>query len=219
MNLVPIGPPGSGKGTQAKMLAEKLSISHISTGEIFRDNMKRQTELGIQITEIMKTGQLVSDEITDQIVRNRLAQPDCANGFILDGYPRNLHQAEALDTMAKLDKVINIQVSETEIARRLSSRRSCPSCNRIFNKVFNPPKVEGKCDFCATELIIRNDDTPEVIADRLRVYNEQTKPILDYYNNKGIVIDINGEIGAENVFVEILSKLGVNEQISAPESR
>jgi len=211
MNLVLLGPPGSGKGTQAKMLVEKLSIPHISTGEIFRGNMKDKTELGIQITEIMKAGQFVSDEITNEIVKNRLAESDCANGFIIDGYPRNLNQAEALNTMTKLDKAINMKVSVEEITRRLSLRRSCPNCNRIFNKVFNPPQVEGKCDACGTDLIIRNDDKPEVITDRLRIYHEQTEPIIDYYRNKGLLIDIDGETGAENVFVEILSKLGINE--------
>jgi adenylate kinase len=206
MNLILLGPPGSGKGTQAKLLAEKLSVPHISTGDIFRQNIKNQTELGLQVKSILDAGELVPNEVTDELVKNRLAEADCVNGFILDGYPRNLHQCEQLDIMTKLDKAINVIVSDEEVTKRLSSRRSCPKCKKIYNLLFNPPAVEGKCE-CGSDLILRDDDTPEVIANRLKVYHEQAEPILNYYKEKGNLVDVNGEIGKENVFAEILEKI------------
>jgi adenylate kinase len=142
------------------------------------------------------------------MVKNRLAEPDSVNGFILEGYPRNLHQCEALDTMTKLDKAINIKVSDEEVTKRLSARRSCPACKKIYNLDFNPPKVEGKCK-CGADLILRNDDKPEVSTNRLNVYHESAIPILEFYKEKGVLVDINGEVGLENVLTEILKKLGI----------
>ncbi len=211
MKIILLGPPGSGKGTQAKLLAEKLKVPHISTGEIFRENIKKQTEMGIQVKSILDAGDLVPSEITDVMVKNRLAEVDCANGFILEGYPRNLHQCEALDTMTKLDKAININVSDEEVTKRLSARRTCSKCKKIYNLDFNPPKVEGKCK-CGGDLILRDDDKPEVITNRLNVYHESAIPILEFYKTKGILVDVNGEVGLENVLTEILNKLGVSNQ-------
>ncbi|MFH1450913.1 MAG: adenylate kinase [archaeon] len=210
MNLILLGPPGSGKGTQAKKLAETLRIPHVSTGDIFRQNIAEQTELGLQVKSILDAGQLVPNEVTDQMVKNRLEQPDCVNGFILDGYPRNVHQAEYLDSITQLDRAINIEVSDAEVTKRLSSRRSCPKCKKVYNLLAVPPKAEGKCDACGADLIIRDDDKPEVIADRLIVYHEQTEPILDYYRDKELLADIDGTIGIDAVTTEILKILGIN---------
>jgi len=206
MNIVLLGPPGSGKGTQAKKLAENLSLPHISTGDIFRENMKNKTELGLQVKEIINAGNLVSDELTNQLMQNRVAEPDCANGYILDGYPRNLVQAEFWDNVAKIDKAINVQVSDVEVLNRLSARRSCPACKKIYNLDFNPPVVEGKCE-CGADLVLRDDDKPEVIAERLRIYHELTEPVIEFYRNNGILVDINGASGIDSVLAEILEKI------------
>jgi len=206
MNIILLGPPGSGKGTQAKMLAENLSLPHVSTGDIFRDNIKNQTELGVQVKAIIDSGKMVSDDLTNQLMQNRIAEPDCANGYILDGYPRNIVQVEFWNTIAKIDKAINVQVSDEEVTNRLSARRSCPVCKKIYNLNYNPPAVEGKCE-CGADLVIRDDDKPEVIAERLKLYHNSTEPIIEYYRNKGILIDIDGTLGIDLVLAEILEKL------------
>ena len=215
MKLILLGPPGSGKGTQAKKLAEKLSIPHISTGDIFRQNIANKTELGLKVKAIVDAGNLVPDELTDALVEDRLAEEDCKTGFILDGYPRNLHQGEALDGMVDIDYAINVQVSDEEVTKRLSGRRYCPECKKTYHVVFNPPAVEGKCD-CGADLIIRDDDKPEVIQDRLNVYHEQTEPIIEYYQNKGNLLNVNGAQDIDLVLAEILQKLGVESPTSNP---
>lgn len=190
MNLVFLGPPGAGKGTIASVAKDYLGVPHISTGDLFRSNIKNETELGKQVKAILASGGLVPDEITISMVENRLKEDDCANGYILDGFPRTIKQAEALSKMSNVDGVINFVLSEEEIIKRLSGRRMCKSTGRTYHILFNPPKVEGKDDETGEELIQRDDDKPEAISHRLEVYNESTAPLIDYYKNKGLVLDL-----------------------------
>ena len=163
VKLVFLGPPGAGKGTQAKIISEKLKIPHISTGDIFRENIKNQTLLGRKASEFMNKGMLVPDEVTNEMVKDRLGKPDTKNGFILDGYPRTIHQAEFLETVAKIDKVINFELKEKEIIKRISGRRTCKNCATIYNINYMKPKKEGTCDKCSGDLISREDEQPEVV--------------------------------------------------------
>lgn len=190
MNLVFLGPPGAGKGTIASVAKDYLGVPHISTGDLFRSNIKNETELGKQVKAILASGGLVPDEITISMVENRLKEDDCANGYILDGFPRTIKQAEALSKMSNVDGVINFVLSEEEIIKRLSGRRMCKSTGRTYHILFNPPKVEGKDDETGEDLIQRDDDKPEAISHRLEVYNESTAPLIDYYKNKGLVLDL-----------------------------
>lgn len=190
MNLVFLGPPGAGKGTIASVAKDYLGVPHISTGDLFRSNIKNETELGKQVKAILASGGLVPDEITISMVENRLKEADCANGYILDGFPRTIKQAEALSKMSTVDGVINFVLSEEEIIKRLSGRRMCKSTGRTYHILFNPPKVEGKDDETGEDLIQRDDDKPEAISHRLEVYNESTAPLIDYYKNKGLVLDL-----------------------------
>ena len=190
MNLVFLGPPGAGKGTIAKVAKEALGVPHISTGDLFRANIKNETELGKRVKEILASGGLVPDEITIKMVENRLSESDCEMGYILDGFPRTIPQAEALSKMSNVEGVINFVLSEEEIIKRLSGRRMCPSTGRTYHILFNPPKVEGIDDETGEPLIQREDDKPEAIRHRLELYNEATAPLIDYYKAKGVVLDL-----------------------------
>ena len=190
MNLVFLGPPGAGKGTIAKVAKEALGVPHISTGDLFRANIKNETELGKRVKEILASGGLVPDEITIKMVENRLSESDCEKGYILDGFPRTIPQAEALSKMSNVEGVINFVLSEEEIIKRLSGRRMCPSTGRTYHILFNPPKVEGIDDETGEPLIQRDDDKPEAIRHRLELYNEATAPLIDYYTAKDVVLDL-----------------------------
>ncbi len=190
MRMVFLGPPGAGKGTIASKAKEYYGIPHISTGDLFRNNIKNETELGLQVKSILASGGLVPDSITIEMVRNRIAEPDCANGFILDGFPRTIPQADALAEMTDLDAVVDFQISEAEVVERLSGRRMCPSTGRIYHILFNPPKVEGKDDDTGEDLIQREDDKEEAIKHRLDVYVAQTQPLIDYYKDKGLIREV-----------------------------
>jgi adenylate kinase len=195
MRLIIMGAPGAGKGTHADLITKKLSIPHISTGDIFRSNIKNVTPLGIVAKEYTDKGLLVPDEITIGIVKNRLMEDDCKEGFLLDGFPRTIPQAEYLDKALaemniKLDHVINLNVSDDAVVQRISSRRVCSKCGAIYNTVNSPPKVEGICDVCQSVLIQREDDSEATVRDRLNVYHMQTEPLVKYYSEKGIVLEI-----------------------------
>ena len=190
MNLVFLGPPGAGKGTIAKVAKEALGVPHISTGDLFRANIKNETELGKRVKEILASGGLVPDEITIKMVENRLSESDCEKGYILDGFPRTIPQAEALSKMSNVEGVINFVLSEEEIIKRLSGRRMCPSTGRTYHILFNPPKVEGIDDETGEPLIQRDDNKPEAIRHRLELYNEATAPLIDYYKAKDVVLDL-----------------------------
>ena len=190
MNLVFLGPPGAGKGTIAKVAKEALGVPHISTGDLFRANIKNETELGKRVKEILASGGLVPDEITIKMVENRLSESDCEKGYILDGFPRTIPQAEALSKMSNVEGVINFVLSEEEIIKRLSGRRMCPSTGRTYHILFNPPKVGGIDDETGEPLIQRDDDKPEAIRHRLELYNEATAPLIDYYKAKDVVLDL-----------------------------
>ncbi|MDO5707170.1 MAG: adenylate kinase [Andreesenia angusta] len=212
MRLVLLGPPGAGKGTQAMGIVEKYNTPHISTGDIFRKNIKENTELGLEAKSYMDKGLLVPDELVVKIVKDRLEEPDCKDGFLLDGFPRTVVQADALDEELKemgiaLDNVINIEVPSTELIKRAIGRRICKSCGDTFHIEFNKPKKEGICDNCSGELFQREDDTEETVSKRIEVYNEQTQPLIDYYEKKGIIINIDGTQSIDKVFEEIVNKL------------
>ncbi|RLF09883.1 MAG: adenylate kinase [Thermoprotei archaeon] len=214
MRLVIFGPPGAGKGTQAKMLSEKLGVPHIATGDIFREAVKAGTELGRLAKQYMDRGELVPDEVVIGIVEERLRRPDCSKGFILDGFPRTIKQAEVLDEMlqkmgVKLDAVVNLEVSEDEVVKRISLRRTCRNCGAIYHLITNPPKKEGVCDKCGGELYQRDDDREETVRSRLRVYRQQTEPLLKFYEQRGLLKNVDGEKRIEEVFKEILAALGV----------
>ena len=191
-NIIIMGPQGSGKGTQADILSEKLGIPHISTGEIFRENIKNQTELGKKIEQIVKSGALVPDEITNEITKQRLEQEDCANGFILDGFPRNLPQTEFLDKVKEIGLILEVWISDEEATKRISQRRTCLKCQRVYHLIYNPPKNDEICDECGQKLVIREDDREETVKNRLKIYHEQTKPLIDYYKAKGVYEKIDG---------------------------
>jgi len=208
MNLILLGAPGAGKGTQAKLIVSKYNIPQISTGDMLREAVARQTELGKKAKEYMDKGELVPDDVVIGIVKERLAQPDCEKGFILDGFPRTLKQAEALDKILdelgkKIDAVINVAVPEDEIVRRIVNRRTCKKCGAVYHLIYNPPKESGKCDKCGGELYQRDDDREETVKERLKVYKAQTEPLIDYYSKKGLVYDVDGAKSIDGVFEEI----------------
>ncbi|KIL72066.1 adenylate kinase [Bacillus badius] len=208
MNLVLMGLPGAGKGTQAERIVEKYDIPHISTGDMFRAAMKEGTELGLKAKSFMDAGALVPDEVTIGIVRERLSKPDCQNGFLLDGFPRTVAQAEALEGILealgkKIDYVINVDVDKDILMARLTGRRICKSCGATYHLVFNPPAAEGKCDRCGGELYQRADDNEETVQNRLDVNLKQTEPLLDFYRQKDYLKDINGQQEIGKVFEDI----------------
>ncbi len=208
MNLILLGPPGAGKGTQAKRIVEKYGIPQISTGDMFREAVAKGTELGKKAKEYMDRGELVPDEIVIGIVRERLSQPDCERGFILDGFPRTLNQAEALDEMLddmgrRIDAVINIVVPDEEILKRIVYRRICKECGAVYNLIYNPPERDGICDKCGGELYQRDDDKEETVRERLRVYREQTEPLIEYYGRKNLIRDIDGTKDIDDVWKQI----------------
>ena len=203
MRMVFLGPPGAGKGTIAALAKEYYDIPHISTGDLFRSNIKNETELGLQVKSILASGGLVPDSVTIEMVRNRIAEPDCKKGFILDGFPRTIPQADALAEMTDLDAVVDFQISKEEVVKRLSGRRMCPSSGRIYHIVFNPPKNEGKDDETGEDLIQRPDDKEEAIVHRLDVYTEQTEPLIEYYRKKGLLKGVDASVKPSEVF-EIL---------------
>jgi len=212
MRLIMLGPPGAGKGTQAKMLAEKLSVPHISTGDIFRDAIKKGTEMGKKAKVYLDSGDLVPDEIVVLIVRERLAKPDCEKGFILDGFPRTVPQAESLDKIldemkTPLDAVIEIKVDSEELIKRLENRRMCPECGKIYHLIFSPPKNDELCDQCNVKLIHRKDDTREVILNRIDVYHKKTDPLTGYYKKASILKEIDGKQPIEKVLDSIIESL------------
>ncbi|TCT21097.1 adenylate kinase [Melghiribacillus thermohalophilus] len=213
MNLILMGLPGAGKGTQADKIVEKYNIPHISTGDMFRSAIKEGTELGKKAKSFMDKGELVPDEVTIGIVKERLSKPDCENGFLLDGFPRTIAQAEALDSLlhelgTKIDYVLHIDVPEEKLVDRLTGRRICPTCGATYHVEFNPPKVDGKCDHDGSDLIQRDDDKPETVKNRLEVNIKQTEPLLDFYRQKGDLIAVNGDQDIDKVFNDITEKLG-----------
>lgn len=208
-----LGAPGAGKGTQAKMIADKYSIPHISTGDIFRANIKNGTELGKKAKTYMDQGLLVPDELVVDLVVDRVGQEDCSNGYVLDGFPRTIPQAESLDAAlekldSKVDYAINVEVPDENIVRRMSGRRACVACGATYHIVHIPTKVEGICDRCGSELILRDDDKPETVKKRLAVYHEQTQPLIDYYNNKKVLVEVDGTKDMNDVFTDIVKILG-----------
>ena len=213
MKIIMLGAPGAGKGTQAKKIAEKYSIPHISTGDIFRANIKNGTELGKKAKTYMDQGLLVPDELVVDLVVDRVAQDDAKNGYVLDGFPRTIPQAKALDeALAKLgekvDYAINVEVPDENIIRRMSGRRACVSCGATYHLVHIPPKKDGICDTCGSELILRDDDKPETVKKRLDVYHEQTQPLIDYCKESGILKEVDGTVDMADVFAAIVEILG-----------
>ena len=213
MKIIMLGAPGAGKGTQAKKIAEKYQIPHISTGDIFRANIKNGTELGKKAKTYMDQGLLVPDELVCDLVVDRVKQEDCKNGYILDGFPRTSPQAESLDEALgqmgeSLDYAINVDVPDEHIVNRMSGRRACVGCGATYHMVYAPTKKEGVCDVCGAELILRDDDKPETVQKRLSVYHEQTQPLIDYYKGKGILKDVDGTKDMDVVFQAITDILG-----------
>lgn len=208
-----MGPPGAGKGTQAQFLTKKLNIPHISTGDMFRKAVKEGTPLGLEAKRYMDTGKLVPDEVTIGIVKERLAEADCQRGFLLDGFPRTVPQADALEQTlqelgVKIDYVINIAVSREALLERLTGRRVCRSCGATYHLIYSPPREKDKCDHCGGELYQRSDDSETTVANRLDVYEEQTAPLIEYYEKKGLLLNIDGDDAVEKVTEKILKEIG-----------
>lgn len=213
MKIILLGPPGAGKGTQAKLVSQEYSIPHISTGDIFRKNISEQTPLGIEAKKYLDKGHLVPDEVTINIVKDRLGIDDCKNGFLLDGFPRTVHQAEALDLFlnqnnSSIDVVLLIDVPKELIFDRMTGRRICPSCGASYHVKFNPPKLKNKCDICHNDIIQRKDDTQDTVKDRLDVYEKQTEPLINYYKKQGVILKIDGNGEIDQVFKKIKGALG-----------
>ncbi|MDO5718192.1 MAG: adenylate kinase [Tissierellia bacterium] len=212
MRLILLGPPGAGKGTQAANLIDSLNIPHISTGDIFRANIKNETELGKEVKSYLNEGKLVPDELTTRVVWDRLDQEDCKCGFLLDGFPRTIPQAEALkagliERGLELDKVVNIDVDTDILVKRLAGRRVCKSCGATYHVAGNPPKVDGKCDSCDSEVIQRDDDKEETVLNRIKVYENQTQPLINYYTKEGLILTFDGTKPIDELSQEILDAL------------
>ena len=210
--IVLLGPPGAGKGTQAQLVSNELSLPHISSGDIFRENLKNKTELGQKAEEYINKGELVPDGITISMIKERLSRPDCESGALLDGFPRTPGQAEALDEMltslgSKVKAVPYIYVPDEVLIERLTGRWTCRACGHVFHEKFNPPQVTGICDICGSELYQREDDKVETVTQRIRVYKEQTQPLIDYYRVRGTLIEINGSQSIEKVSAALLAAL------------
>jgi adenylate kinase len=213
MKIIMLGAPGAGKGTQAKQIADKYQIPHISTGDIFRANIKEGTELGTKAKTYMDQGLLVPDELVVELVADRIVKDDCKNGFVLDGFPRTIPQAEALDEALakigeKMDYAVDVDVPDENIINRMGGRRACVNCGSTYHIVNIPTKVEGICDKCGKEVILRDDDKPETVQKRLHVYHEQTQPLIDYYKNQGILRSVDGTRPMDTVFADIVEILG-----------
>lgn len=208
MKIVMLGAPGAGKGTQAKMIAAEYGLPHISTGDIFRANIKEGTELGKEAKTYMDAGQLVPDELTVKILLDRVAKDDCKNGYVLDGFPRTIPQAKVLDEALtklgeKIDFAIDVDVPDENIVRRMGGRRACVTCGATYHIEHVPPKTEGICDTCGSELILRDDDKPETVSNRLKVYHDQTQPLIDFYTEKGVLKSVDGTVDMMDVFAAI----------------
>ena len=219
MYLIFLGAPGAGKGTQATVVARELNLAHIASGDLFRQALEQGTELGKKAKSYMEKGILVPDEVTIQMVLERLSAPDCAHGVILDGFPRNIVQAEALDKALaeqnkNIDKVIYIKVSEEELLKRLSGRWLCNKCQKVYNIIGSPPKVAGKCDRCGGELYQRPDDNPQTVKKRLKVYFAETAPLIDYYAQRGKLLEIDGEGSVDEVKRRILTGVSKREFVT-----
>lgn len=217
LNLVLLGPPGSGKGTQAKILAERYRIPHISTGDILREEVRNETPLGLRVKAIMESGDLVPDKLVAGIILHRLDRDDCARGFILDGYPRTVEQARILDDILgelgrALERVILITVPDDVIVERMAGRRSCPECGRVYHMVYNPPKDGANCDDCGVPLVQRPDDREEVVRERLRVYHEKTQPLEELYRGRGILLEVDGNQPVDAVTEVIVDALATSMQ-------
>ena len=213
MKIIMLGAPGAGKGTQAKMIADKYGVPHISTGDIFRANIKNGTELGMEAKKYMDQGLLVPDELTVRILLDRVAQDDCKNGYVLDGFPRTIPQAEVLDSeLTKLgdhiDYAINVDVPDENIVKRMSGRRACLTCGATYHIEHVPPKKEGICDVCGSELVLRDDDKPETIKNRLNVYHDETQLLIEKKKEKGVLKTVDGTVPMEEVFAAITAILG-----------
>ncbi|MCI9180390.1 MAG: adenylate kinase [Lachnospiraceae bacterium] len=213
MKLIMLGAPGAGKGTQAKKIAEKYQIPHISTGDIFRANIKAGTELGMKAKSFMDQGQLVPDEVTIGMLLDRISQDDSKNGYVLDGFPRTIPQAESLTAALKergekIDYAVNVDVPDDNIINRMSGRRACVGCGATYHVVYNAPKSEDICDTCGEKLILRDDDKPETVKNRLLVYHDQTQPLIDYYKKEGVLVEVDGTQNLEKVFQDIVAVLG-----------
>ncbi|MGM9558276.1 MAG: adenylate kinase [Oscillospiraceae bacterium] len=210
MKLILLGAPGAGKGTQAEIISKKLNIPTISTGNILREAIKNGTEIGLKAKSFMDNGKLVPDDVIIGIVKERVSRDDCKNGFILDGVPRTIPQAEALEQQGvHFDRVVSIEIEDSVIEARMTGRRVCGTCGASFHVTANPPKVEGVCDLCGKELIVRKDDTPETVRNRLRVYHEQTEPLKDFYGKLGVLKLVEGNQPIEAATRDILAALGI----------
>ena len=213
MKVIMLGAPGAGKGTQAKKIAEKYEIPHISTGDIFRANIKNGTELGNKAKSYMDQGHLVPDELTCDLVVDRIKQADCKNGYVLDGFPRTIPQAEALTNALnvrgeKIDYAVNVEVPDENIVNRMSGRRACLACGATYHVEYNAPKAEGFCDSCGKDLVLRDDDKPETVKKRLDVYHAQTQPLIEYYQAAGALVEVDGTQDINVVFDDIVKILG-----------
>ena len=212
MKIIMLGAPGAGKGTQAKMIAEKYSLPHISTGDIFRANIKNGTELGMEAKGYMDKGLLVPDELTVKILLDRVANPDCVNGYVLDGFPRTIPQANVLEDALnklndKIDFAINVDVPDENIINRMGGRRACLGCGATYHLMYAKPKVEGICDTCGQELVLRDDDKPETVKSRLTVYHDQTQPLIDFYADRNVLKTVDGTVDMKDVFTAIVTIL------------
>ncbi len=208
MNLILLGPPGIGKGTQAEILSAKFSIPKISTGDMFREEIKRKTQLGQDASSYMQRGELVPDSIVMAIIRKRLSESDCRKGFVLDGFPRTLAQAEALEKITKIDLVLNLSASKKELIERMAGRLTCKGCGQIYHLKHSPPEKRGVCDSCRGELYQREDQKAEVLTKRIEVYEKQTKPLISYYRNKGILVDVDARGSSDKVTKNVEKALG-----------
>ncbi len=213
MKIIMLGAPGAGKGTQAKMIADKYGVPHVSTGDIFRANIKNGTELGMEAKKYMDQGLLVPDELTVKILLDRVAQEDCKNGFVLDGFPRTIPQAQVLDKALgelgdKIDFAIDVDVPDENIVKRMSGRRACLACGATFHTEHVPPKQEGICDRCGKDLVLRDDDKPETVLNRLKVYHHQTQPLIEFYGGKGVLRTVDGTKPRQEVCDSIAAVLG-----------